>query len=193
MGGIIHHRDKILPRRSIPRMIFCVRIWTCYIYIFKEQKNSCSTSLLIGIICWPILASPGIRKMPLDFITFGDGELCFLITVCWYFLGLRVRIIRITFVLYQSSVYFIVICISWATVVMWLHWSSQGWMERLRRPINNSALSVNTNPPLQWFHWFFFQRAKFNYIIATSYLHYHDIYYLVFHSAFFIAFFLVLE
>ena len=128
------------------------------------------------IICWPISASPGTRKIPLDFIAVGDWADCFSVAFYWSLPGIRILIIGVIVVFfYQQLVDIIVVCIIWNESVMLLPWIIQGCREKLIRHINNSAPSVKTNPSflmffIESFHW----RAKFNHSLGDAYLHFHQ-------------------
>ena len=138
LGGLCH-----------ARFIVCI-----FETVLSYGKLSCGPGLLIEIMCWLITSSIYSRKIPLAFILVDGREFdhqYMSANICTFLLGLIVLITGcIVVFLYKTlvEIIIVIICIGWSAGVMGLNPSHQIWREKLRRRINNSALSHITTPSL---------------------------------------------
>ena len=126
LRGALHRGVNMLPGRVILHMIIFVSLkrffsWSPYLlmgllcwtisilgylnlsYFLQRENISYGPDSFIGIICWTISSPPGLSKISLVFVTFGDWSDFFSITVWWSLICLSVLIIRTIIVFFVST------------------------------------------------------------------------------------------
>ena len=134
-------------------MISCVHILTCL--ILSEKKSI----LRSWFICWAIVLANITIPRHQQYITcsYSSWWLRFFLKNFFLILGffclvsefLWLALLWFSFMSTLDRYYYSFFHIFWYAVVLWFHWSGQGWRDKPINLINNGAFGINNPLPFE--------------------------------------------